>query len=47
MTNEDVIDLYNRVKMGSLVVVLAQSQGDSPNNPRMAQGRENRIAITY
>jgi lipoprotein-anchoring transpeptidase ErfK/SrfK len=47
MTNEDVIDLYNRVKMGSLVVVLAQSQGDSPNNPRMAQGREHRIATTY
>jgi lipoprotein-anchoring transpeptidase ErfK/SrfK len=40
MTNEDVIDLYNRVKMGSLVVVLAPLQGDSPHNPRMAQGRE-------
>ena len=23
MTNEDVIDLYNRVKMGAIVVVLA------------------------
>ena len=30
MTNEDVIDLYNRVKMGAIVVVLAPKQGDSP-----------------
>jgi lipoprotein-anchoring transpeptidase ErfK/SrfK len=36
MTNEDVIDLFNRVKMGAIVVVLAPKQGDSPNNPRMA-----------
>ncbi len=36
MTNEDVIDLYKRVKMGSVVVVLAPGQGDSPFNPRMA-----------
>ena len=27
MTNEDVIDLYNRVKMGAIVVVLAPRQG--------------------
>ena len=27
MTNEDVIDLYNRVKMGSIVVVLAAQAG--------------------
>jgi len=32
MTNEDVIDLYNRVKMGAIVVVLAPKQGDSPWN---------------
>ncbi len=38
MTNEDVIDLYNRVKPGSLVVVLAPHQGDSPTNPKMAMG---------
>jgi lipoprotein-anchoring transpeptidase ErfK/SrfK len=38
MTNEDVIDLYNRVKMGSVVVVLAPKQGDSPFNPRVALG---------
>ena len=30
MTNEDVIDLYNRVKMGAIVVVLAPKSGDSP-----------------
>jgi len=36
MTNEDVIDLYNRVKMGTMVVVLAPKQGDTPFNPRMA-----------
>ena len=29
MTNEDVIDLYNRVKMGTVVVVLAPGQGTS------------------
>jgi len=33
MTNEDVIDLYNRVKQGGVVVVLAPGQGDSPMNP--------------
>jgi hypothetical protein len=33
MTNEDVIDLYNRVKSGAIVVVLAPNQGDSPFNP--------------
>jgi len=30
MTNEDVIDLYNKVKMGAVVVVLKAGQGDSP-----------------
>jgi hypothetical protein len=30
MTNEDVIDLYNKVKTGSVVVVLKAGQGDSP-----------------
>jgi lipoprotein-anchoring transpeptidase ErfK/SrfK len=38
LTNEDVIDLYSRVKMGSPVVVLAPGKGDSPVNPRMASG---------
>jgi lipoprotein-anchoring transpeptidase ErfK/SrfK len=36
MTNEDVIDLYNHAKVGSIVVVLAPNQGDSPSNPRFA-----------
>jgi lipoprotein-anchoring transpeptidase ErfK/SrfK len=36
LTNEDVIDLYNRVKPGSPVVVLAPGQGDSPTNPQVA-----------
>jgi lipoprotein-anchoring transpeptidase ErfK/SrfK len=36
MTNEDVIDLFNRVKMGTVVVVLAPKQGDSPFNPQIA-----------
>jgi lipoprotein-anchoring transpeptidase ErfK/SrfK len=43
MTNEDVIDLYNRVKMGTTVVVLAPKQGDSPHNPRIALGGANRV----
>ena len=29
MTNEDVIDLYSRVKMGTIVVVLGPKQDDS------------------
>ncbi|HVY56535.1 MAG TPA: L,D-transpeptidase [Xanthobacteraceae bacterium] len=36
LTNEDIIDLYNRVKMGTTVVVLAPGHGDSPVNPRIA-----------
>jgi lipoprotein-anchoring transpeptidase ErfK/SrfK len=36
MTNEDVIDLYDKVKMGTPVVVLGPKNGDSPSNPRMA-----------
>ena len=42
MTNEDVIDLYNRVKPGTLVVVLEPHHGDSPVNSRLAlQGSGN------
>src|SRR5216683_8396168 len=33
MTNEDVIDLFNRVKIGAPVVVLAPGHGDSPVTP--------------
>ena len=36
LTNEDVIDLYNKVKVGSPVVVLAPGQGDSPYSPQVA-----------
>ena len=36
MTNEDVIDLYSRVKMGTVVVVLAPNQGNSPFTPKLA-----------
>jgi lipoprotein-anchoring transpeptidase ErfK/SrfK len=36
LTNEDVIDLYARAKMGTPVVVLAPGQGDSPMMPRLA-----------
>ena len=43
MTNEDVIDLYSRVKLGTPVVVLALGQSDSPFNPRMALGSTGRI----
>jgi hypothetical protein len=41
MTNEDVIDLYKRVKTGTVVVVLAPNQGDSPFNPRQMAARGN------
>jgi lipoprotein-anchoring transpeptidase ErfK/SrfK len=36
MTNEDVIDLYNRTKMGATVIVLAPSQGGTPLIPRVS-----------
>jgi lipoprotein-anchoring transpeptidase ErfK/SrfK len=37
MTNEDAIDLYGRVKMGAIVVVLEPKHGDSPFQPQVAQ----------
>src|SRR6266436_9175482 len=44
MTNEDVIDLYDRVKMGAIVVVLEPKHGDSPFNSAMAlQGGGNMV----
>jgi lipoprotein-anchoring transpeptidase ErfK/SrfK len=36
MTNEDAIDLYSRVKVGTIVVVLAPKQGDAPFSPQVA-----------
>ena len=45
MTNEDVIDLYSRVKQGTIVVVLDPKQGDSPYNSKMAlQGGSGALA---
>ncbi|HEY2528561.1 MAG TPA: L,D-transpeptidase [Xanthobacteraceae bacterium] len=38
MTNEDAIDLYNRVKLGTIVVVLAPSKSYWPFSPRTADG---------
>ena len=43
MTNEDVIDLYNKTKEGTVVVVLAPKQGDSPTNPQMAHRGLDRV----
>jgi lipoprotein-anchoring transpeptidase ErfK/SrfK len=42
MTNEDVIDLFNRVKPGATVVVLAPEQGDSPFSPKRFAAATNR-----
>src|SRR3984957_15931752 len=36
LTNEDAIDLYSRVKVGTIVVVLDPKKGDSPFNSQMA-----------
>jgi lipoprotein-anchoring transpeptidase ErfK/SrfK len=40
MTNEDVIDLYSRVKVGTIVVVLAPS---SVSNAKVASGPETPV----
>ena len=40
MTNEDAIDLYSRVKVGTIVVVLAPKQGDAPYSPQVASGSD-------
>ncbi len=44
MTNEDVIDLYKHVKTGTVVVVLAPGQGDSPNNPQLQMASMGRVS---
>jgi lipoprotein-anchoring transpeptidase ErfK/SrfK len=41
MTNEDVIDLYNRVKMGTIVVVLEPHHGDAAYGSKMASQSDN------
>jgi len=44
MTNEDVIDLYDRVGLNTVVVVLEPKHGDSPFNSQMAlQGGGNNV----
>jgi lipoprotein-anchoring transpeptidase ErfK/SrfK len=45
MTNEDVIDLYKRVKPGTVVVVLAPGQGDSPFNPQKMAAASGRNLV--
>jgi hypothetical protein len=45
MTNEDAIDLYDRVKLGTVVVVLAPKQGDSPFNPQVALHNMDRFSF--
>jgi lipoprotein-anchoring transpeptidase ErfK/SrfK len=41
LTNEDIIDLYNKVKMGSIVVVLGPGKGDSRVASALSDGRQN------
>jgi lipoprotein-anchoring transpeptidase ErfK/SrfK len=41
MTNEDAIDLYNHVKVGTPVIVLGPHHDNSPFNPRMALAPAN------
>jgi len=47
MTNEDVIDLYSRVKVGAMVVVLAPKQGDAPFSPHIASGPDSGTTKQY
>src|ERR1700749_4332245 len=41
LTNEDVIDLYNKVKMGTIVVVLAPHHSDAAYGSKMASQSDN------
>jgi lipoprotein-anchoring transpeptidase ErfK/SrfK len=47
MTNEDAIDLYSRVKVGTIVVVLAPKQGDAPYSPQVASGSDPASSKPY
>ena len=47
MTNEDSIDLYSRVKVGTIVVVLAPKQNDSPFSPKVAAGPDAKAGRPY
>jgi len=42
MTNEDVIDLFNRVKVGAPVVVLAPGTGDTNARVALTGGSSDR-----
>ena len=46
MTNEDAIDLYSRVKVGTIVVVLAPKQNDSPFGAMIAAGPDPKARRT-
>jgi lipoprotein-anchoring transpeptidase ErfK/SrfK len=41
LTNENVIDLFSRVRLGTPVVVLAPGQGDAPYDAQLALSRFN------
>ena len=45
MTNEDVIDLYKRVKPGTVVVVLPPHNDSSPYSPRVASSDSSGIVV--
>ena len=45
LTNEDVIDLYSRVKIGTPVVVLAPGPGRFPVQPAVGAEGNGRIAV--
>ena len=47
MTNEDAIDLYSHVKVGTIVVVLAPKRDDSPFSAMMAAGPDTKAGRTY
>src|ERR1700681_3485998 len=47
MTNEDAMDLYSKVKIGTIVVVLAPKQGDAPCSGHVAAGQDAASAKTY
>jgi lipoprotein-anchoring transpeptidase ErfK/SrfK len=49
LTNEDIIDLYNRVQVGAKVIVLPQThtaQRKQPNGGRAAAATENKMVRT-
>ena len=47
MTNEDAIDLYSRVKIGTIVVVLAPHHETAPFSPHVAAGPDIEQPTNY